>query len=208
MPLALVIAVAVVNPLNVAAAPEAGAAKVTVTPLTALLFASLTVACSGVAKRALIIVLWGVPPVALMLAGAPARLLRLKLAGVEIPGVLASGVHVPACPLAVSAGAVAMPLASVTAVAVPEPLKVPLAPLAGAVNVTAAPLIGLLLASFTVTCKGLAKAVPIVVLWGVPALAVMLGPFTTVTAAPFKVTLPEPAFICQITIKFFPEAPA
>jgi len=77
--------------------------------------------------------------------------------------------------LAVNADAVATPLLLVVAVAVAEPPKVPLAPLPGAVNVTTAPLTGLLLASFTVACSAVANAVLTVALCGVPAVAVMLA---------------------------------
>ena len=45
-PLAFVVTVA--EPVNVPLAPDAGAAKVTLAPLTGLLLASFTVACSAV----------------------------------------------------------------------------------------------------------------------------------------------------------------
>ena len=60
--------------------------------------------------------------------------------------------------MAVSAGAVATPLAFVMAVAVATPLKVPLAGVVEAVNVTVTPLNGLLPPSFTVACKGVVNA--------------------------------------------------
>jgi len=89
MPLALVVAVAVVDPLKVALAPEAGAVKVTVTPLRGLLFTSFTVACSAVARTVLMAALCGVPAVAVILAGVPGRLVMLKLAGVLAPAAAA-----------------------------------------------------------------------------------------------------------------------
>jgi hypothetical protein len=46
----LVVAVAVLEPLKVALAPELGAVNVTVTPDTGLLLASLTVTTSGAGK--------------------------------------------------------------------------------------------------------------------------------------------------------------
>ena len=88
-PLALVVAVAVADPLNVAPAPDAGAVNVTVTPLTGLLFASFTVACSGVVNALLTVALWGVPAVATMLAGGAVVLVNAKLAGVDTPVTLA-----------------------------------------------------------------------------------------------------------------------
>ena len=53
-------------------------------------------------------------------------------------------------------------------------VKVPLGPLAGFVKVTSTPLIGVTPDSETVACKGFAKAVPLIVLWGVPPVAVIL----------------------------------
>jgi hypothetical protein len=93
--------------------------------------------------------------------------------------------------LAVNAGAVATPLPFVTAVAVNDPLNAPLAPLAGAVNVTVTPLTGLLLESFTVACSAVAKFVLTVALCGVPAVALMFDaapPAGAVNAAAFRVT--------------------
>ena len=85
MPLALVTAVAVADPPKVALAPVEGAVKVTVTPLNGLLPASVTVACSAVVKAALTVALCGVPAVAEIADGGPARLLKLKLAGELTP---------------------------------------------------------------------------------------------------------------------------
>jgi hypothetical protein len=73
--------------------------------------------------------------------------------------------------LAEKVGAVATPLLLVVTVA--EPVRLPLAPVVGATNVTDVPLTGLLLASFTVACSAVANAVPTVALCGVPAVAVM-----------------------------------
>jgi hypothetical protein len=73
--------------------------------------------------------------------------------------------------LAVNAGAVATPLAAVVAVAGLPPAKVPLAPLAGGVNVTRTPATGLP-DSATVAWRFVGKTVFTVVLCGVPAVAV------------------------------------
>ena len=79
-------------------------------------------------------------------------------------------------PLAVIVGAVATPLPLVVAVAVVKPpVKVPLAPLAGAVNVTVRPLSRLLLASLTVAPRGVPKLVFTVALCEAPLVAVMLA---------------------------------
>jgi hypothetical protein len=84
------------------------------------------------------------PAEAEMLEALPAVLVRLKEAAVETPVALAVTLKAPALVLAVRAEAVATPLAFVVTVteAVP-PLKVPLAPLAGAVKVTETPLTAL-----------------------------------------------------------------
>ena len=89
MPLLLVTAVAVANPLKAALAPLAGAVKVTVTPAIGLLPASRTVACKAVANAVFTAVLCGVPAVAVMEAGGAVVLVRLKLAGVAMPGAVA-----------------------------------------------------------------------------------------------------------------------
>ena len=67
-PLELVTAV-VTPPAKLPLAPEAGAAKVTVTPLTGLLPASFTVTCSAEPNAVLIGALCGVPAVAVTDAG-------------------------------------------------------------------------------------------------------------------------------------------
>ena len=77
--------------------------------------------------------------------------------------------------MAVSAGAVATPLLSVTAVAVADPLNRALAPLPGAVNVTVTPPTGLFPASRTVACSAVPNAVVIAVLCGVPAVALTVA---------------------------------
>ena len=79
--------------------------------------------------------------------------------------------------LAVKVGAVATPELLVVAVVVlvPVPVKVPLAPEAGAVKVTVAFATGLLLASTTFACKAVVKAVETVALCGVPAVAEMVA---------------------------------
>jgi hypothetical protein len=74
---------------------------------------------------------------------------------------------------AVKAGAVATPLALVTALAVAEPLKVELAPLPGTVNVTVTFGTGLLFASATVASNDVANPVLMTALCGVPAEAVI-----------------------------------
>src|SRR5712691_1947888 len=84
MPSELVVAV-FAPPAKLPLAPLPGAVNVTVTPLTGLLAASLTVACSAVVNDVLTVAFCGVPAVAVMLAGGTARLLREKFAVVPTP---------------------------------------------------------------------------------------------------------------------------
>src|SRR6202035_4329188 len=74
-------------------------------------------------------------------------------------------------------GEVATPFEFVVAVAVLEevPLNVPLAPVAGAVNVTVRPGTGLEALSSTVALRGNANAVLTVAVCGVPPVAVMVA---------------------------------
>src|SRR5207248_8339750 len=68
----------------------------------------------------------------------------------------------------------ATPAELVVAVLTP-PANVPLGPLVGAANVTVTPATGLPKASFTVASKGLAKAVLMAAVCGVPPVAVKIG---------------------------------
>jgi len=77
-------------------------------------------------------------------------------------------------PLAVNVAEAATPFELVTAVFTP-PANVPLAPLPGTINITVTPLTGLLPASFTIACKGNAKAVLITAVCGVPLIAVSIA---------------------------------
>src|ERR1700722_10845236 len=102
-----------------------------------------------------------------------------KTALVATPATEALTLYAPPVALAVNAGAVATPLELVVTVIVVPPLvppvKVPLAPLAGAVNVTEAPLTRFPPLSFTVACKAVGKAVVTGALCGVPAVAVIVA---------------------------------
>jgi hypothetical protein len=76
----------------------------------------------------------------------------------------------------VNVGAAAFPLPSVfTVTDVTDPGKVPLAPFAGAVNVTATPDTGFPPLSVTVACRAVGNAVLIAVLWPEPAVAAMFA---------------------------------
>jgi hypothetical protein len=84
-PLALVVAVAVGEPAKLALGPVLGAVKVTVTLGTGLPPESFTVASSPTAKLAVMAALWGEPAMAVMVAGGPTVLERVKLAEVADP---------------------------------------------------------------------------------------------------------------------------
>jgi len=194
-PEALVTAV-FTQPAKVALAPEPGAVKVTVTPLTGLPPESFTVATRGAANAVLMAVLWPVPLVAVIEAGVDAVLVSEKLAGVATPGAEAVTVNGPAVPLAVNTAEVATPEALVTAVFTP-PANVPLAPLPGAVNVTVTPLTGLPPESVTVATNGAAKAVLMVVVCPDPLVAAMdaAGPAVFVNAKFAGVATPGAAAV-------------
>jgi hypothetical protein len=176
-PLAFVVAV-FAPPANVPLAPVAGGVNVTTTPLTpAPPF--VTVATSGAAKAVLTAALCGVPLVAAIVSGAVAVLVRLKLAGAAIPVAVAVTVYgPPTVAFAVKTAEVATPLAFVVAVFAP-PANVPLAPVAGGVNVTTTPLTPAP-PFVTVATNGAAKAVLTAALCGVPLVAVIISGGATV----------------------------
>lgn len=107
--------------------------------------------------------------------------------------------------LAISAGAVAWPVAFVNAVADADDPKVALAPVDGAVKVTVAPLTGFPAESVTVTCSPVLNAVFTVALCGVPALAATFG---LESAAALKLTEPVPDAIVQLTLTVCPAVEA
>ena len=89
-PLAFVVAV-LTPPANVPLAPVcAGAVNVTVTPLTGLLLASLTVAFNVVPNAVFTVALCGVPAVAAIEEAGPALFVNAKFAGVATPGTVAA----------------------------------------------------------------------------------------------------------------------
>ena len=161
---------------NVPLAPVAGAVKVTDAPVTGLLLASLTMACSEFVNVEPIVMLCELPAIAIMLAGGAELLVRLKLAVGVTPAALAvTRYGPPGMPLAVN-GAEASPVLAEATVIVAVPFEnVPLAPLAGAVNVTCTPLTGLLLPSVTLACRAVVNTVLTVALCEAPAVAVMFA---------------------------------
>ena len=171
MPLESVVAVPTfVPPAKVPLALPAGAVKVTSTPLIAIpLFFRL--ATRGAAKAVFTVALCGVPLTTVM-NSVTGLFVSAKVAVPETPVAVAVTVYVPVVPLAVNAGAVAMPLEFVITTAVLLPLKLPVAPDNGAVNVTTTPLVATP-PVVTVATNGAAKFMLITALCGVPLVAVM-----------------------------------
>jgi hypothetical protein len=77
-------------PAKLPEAPLAGAVNVTVTPLTGLPPASVTLAASGLAKVVLMVEVCGVPLVATIDEDVPAVLVSAKLALPPTPGTVAT----------------------------------------------------------------------------------------------------------------------
>jgi hypothetical protein len=69
--------------------PLVGVANVTVTPVSGMLLASFTKACSAVAKRAFTAALCESPAATVTLAGVPAVFVKLKVAAAVMPVTLA-----------------------------------------------------------------------------------------------------------------------
>src|SRR5712671_4993203 len=101
MPDAFVVAV-FSPPANVPPGPEAGAAKVTVMPLTGFPLPSFTSAAKGAPNTVLIVADCGVPLLGVMEAGDCWVLVSEKLAGVPTPGTVALTLKEPTVPFAVS----------------------------------------------------------------------------------------------------------
>jgi hypothetical protein len=154
----------------------AGAVKVTTTPLSGLPYWSDTVATRGFAKAVLITALCGVEvAAAVIVAGADAKFVRMKLADDVAPETEAPTSAEPATVFAVKTVETATPLELVVSVSVDVPFdaKVPLAFDVGAENVTVAPLTGVE-PRITVAERVLPYAVPTVALCGVPDVAVIV----------------------------------
>src|SRR5437764_837801 len=110
-----------------------------------------------------------------MAAGAPGKLVSPKAAEPATPLTEAVTVSAPALVFAVNPGATAKPFASViTWTDLPPLAKTPLAPPAGAVNVTSTSPTGLPSASTTRTARLVAKAVWTTADCGLPAVGTML----------------------------------
>ena len=177
--------IAVVLLLNNPDAPLPGAVNVTFTPEIGLLNASLTVTASAFAKVVLTTALCGVAPgLAVITDAEPCVFATVKLTPLRPVEAAVTVYGPPAVVFAVN-GADATPNAlAATVIAVVPLLKIPDAPLPGAVNVTFTPDMGLLPASFTVTAKALENAVLTVAVCGVvPGLAVIVEGEPTVFAS-------------------------
>src|ERR1019366_3435698 len=138
--------------------PPVATANVTLTPLTGLLFASLTSTLGGVATAVPLVAVWPLPALIAICVAAPAAPVAVKVRGDPVTPI--------AVAVRVSAPATA-PIVQLPTVAIPDALVVALSPVAdpppvATANVTATPPSGLLLASLTITLGGVATAVPTV----------------------------------------------
>lgn len=174
MPLEFVasVSVAVEFEANVPLAPDAGAVNVTDAPLTGFWLASTTVATSDAPNAVPICASCRDPLVAAIDAAGPEVLVRLKLVTAVTPATLAVTTSAPIVPLAVNVDEVATPLPLVVSVSefVAFDANVPLAPVAGAVKTTKAPLTGDP-PIVTVATNGAANDVLSAALCGVPLVA-------------------------------------
>jgi hypothetical protein len=172
-PLEFVVSVSVAMEFEAKAplAPDDGAVNVTDAPLTGYWLASTTIATNGAPKAVLMVASCRDPLVAVIDAAGPDVFVRLKLVVAIAPATLAVTASLPIVPFAVYVDEVATPLALVVSVSVlVPPANKPLAPVAGAVKVTNAPLTGVP-PIVTVATSGAANAVFTAVLWVAPLVA-------------------------------------
>ena len=211
MPEALVVAAAPVTE-----PPPEATAKVTATPETGLLLASVTSTLGGTVTGVPTWTVWPLPAFITILLAAPAAPVAVKVAGEPLrPALAAVSVFVPAVAPSVQLPAAAMPEALVVAAApVTEP------PPETTAKVTATPGTGLLLASVTSTLGAIVTAVPTVAVWPSPAFtSILLGaPLTPVavkvsggparpTAVALRVLLPATAPRVQLPAPAVPSSP-
>src|SRR5438128_11416 len=163
-------------PLSAAVGPLVGAWNVTTAPGTAAPVPSRTSACSCKAKAAPTMAVCGLPACTWMVW--PPSFVSVNVAGVDTPDTLAVTVKTPPVPFA-AAVTLASPELSVTAVA-PESVAVaPLEPVCAA-KFTVMPGSELPEASATTTTKGLAKALLVGVVCGLPlTMNTAAGPVET-----------------------------
>jgi hypothetical protein len=162
--------------------PPAVTAKATLTPPTALLLASLTITTKGLDSVVPTVALWLFPENRAMLDAEPATLVALKVTGEpESPVEVAVTVLAPAD----------VPSVRVEDALPSEPVVVLVTdrepPPAVTAKATLTPPTALLLASLTITTKGLDSVVPTVALWLFPENRAMLDGDPAVPVA-LKVT--------------------
>ena len=129
-------------------------------------------------------------------------LVKLKLAGLATPFTVAVTVKVPVIAFAVKVGAVATPLALVTAIAVVEPpANVPLAPAPGAVKITFTPGNRLLFASRTVAVNAVGNGFNGNTVCPPPAVAVTeAGGIPAITRLKFLLPAGQPLLSFAVTV--------
>jgi hypothetical protein len=127
-------------------------------------------------------------------------LVSAKFAPVDTPDAVAVTEYVPALVLAVKLPAVAVPVASVTAVVVVNPPEnVPPGP-SGAVNVTVTFGTGFPSASLTSACNGFPKVVSTIVVCGVPPVGA-IDPGAPGVFVRVKLAVPETPVTAAVTVK-------
>jgi hypothetical protein len=186
-PLALVVSVSDDLPFaNVPLAPVVGAVNVTDTPLTEFESLSTTVAVRRAVNTEPTVAACGVPPVAAITAATPTVFVRLKATAPVTPATVAVTEYgPPEIEFAVKGDERATPLALTASVSEGVPFaNVPLAPVAGAMNVTAAPGNGFESLSRTIAVRGSANILPTAAVCGVPPVAVIVAAVRTVFVRP------------------------
>ena len=154
--------------------PPAVTAKVTLTPLTGLLLASLTVTLGTVPVAVPDIALWLFPAFTTIWVAVPAVPIAVKVTGLpEKPAEVAVKVFIPEVVPRVQLPMVATPPASVVAA---RPVAEP--PPVATAKVTLTPLTGLLLRSFTITLGGVTDA-PAIAFWLLPVFTAICVAFPT-----------------------------
>src|SRR5574341_323176 len=167
LPTVAIPAASVVCVAPVTLPPPEAAANVTDTPATGLLYWSWTRTAGATVTALPTVAPWPSPALTLACVAAPGDPLAVNVTGLPPrPGEVAVRELAPAAVPRVQLPTVAMPAASVVALA---PVMLP--PPDATAKVTAIPGTGLLYWSWTITDGGVATAVPTVALWPSPALA-------------------------------------
>src|ERR1019366_7827178 len=197
LPTAAMPVAVVVGAGRVTAPPPEAPANVTLTPATALPFASFTITLGAVATAEPAAALWLFPAFRAICIAVPAAPVAVNVTGDPVSPVdVAVIVFVPAVVPSVQLPTVAIPLVFVVCV----PL-VMLPPPEATTKVTLTPLTALPFASFTITLGSVATADPAVALWLFPAFTAIRAAAPTVPVA-VNVT-GDPVSPVDVAVKVF-----